>query len=166
MRRRSIAVLLSAIMLAGIGWFGRAPYTAEAVEDGTLRLSWRLRGEKLENCRPRTQAELDALPVHMRTPEICEGRLLTYRLVLQLDDEAPDTVEARPQGAKGDRPVYVLQQRRLTPGAHRVRVRFEALGGSSAPLLLDTVIHASAGAIELVTLDDAGRFVHHSGSPD
>src|SRR5690606_5782376 len=70
-----MVVVVSALATASLGWLARAPYHPPGSDTGLLRLSWRLRGEKVESCRPRTQAELDALPVHMRTPEVCEGRL-------------------------------------------------------------------------------------------
>jgi hypothetical protein len=64
-------VAVSALFLALIGWGTRADYQRATDQHALLRLSWRMRGERLENCRDRTPAELEALPVHMRTPRIC-----------------------------------------------------------------------------------------------
>ena len=172
MRRRGVMILVSALAAAGLGWLARAPYDPPGADDGLLRLSWRLRGEKVETCRPRTQAELDATPVHMRTPDVCESLLLAYVLTVQIDDAAPDSTHIRPGGARGDRPVFVLRELPLTPGRHRVRVRFMRVAPDDAPpagmpashpLETDAVVVASPGEIHLITLaSDASRLVHIS----
>ena len=158
-RQRVVLGIVTVLATAALGWGSRAPYSSPDGDRALLRLSWRMRGERIETCRPRTQAELDAVPVHMRTPEICEGHLLSYRLVVQVDDEAPDTTEIRPAGAKGDRPVYVLAEQPLTEGAHRVRVAFEVVGGTRPALTLDTMLTTEPGAIELITMDGNNRLI-------
>src|SRR5690606_16606466 len=106
--RMAAVVITTALMLVVIGWLARAPYTPRGSEDAVLRLSWRFRPVAAETCRPRTQAELDVLPVHMRTPEICESEPVVYSVVRQLDDGAADTIRVVRGGLKQDRPVYVL----------------------------------------------------------
>jgi hypothetical protein len=160
---RAAGVLaLTVVAMAGLGWGARAPWTPPGADAGLLRLSWRLRGERIERCRPRTPSELEALPVHMRTPELCEGHLVAYHLSLSVDGSVPDTATVVPGGARGDRPVFVFRERSLEPGEHRVRVELRrADGADGVPLTLDTVLTAFAGAVELVTLDPAtGRLVH------
>jgi hypothetical protein len=133
-----------------------------------LRLSWRMHGERIETCRTRSPAELEKLPVHMRTEEVCEARLVAYRLVVQIDDARPDTTHVLPGGVRGDRPLFVLREMPLAPGRHRVRVRFARedhledapLEDAPPPLVLDTVLVATAGRIDLVTLaPNTQRFV-------
>jgi hypothetical protein len=63
-----IAVSSAAMLLVGLG--SRMPYRAAHHEAALLRLSWRIRGEHSEQCRDRTQAELDALPAHMRVARV------------------------------------------------------------------------------------------------
>ena len=164
--RRGMALLLvSALATVPIGWGARAPWRFSDAEHAVLRLSWRLRGEREEHCRPRGEAELAALPVHMRTPEICESHLVVYRLVLQLDGGRPDTVRLEPAGARGDRPVFVLRDTALEPGPHRVRVWLGREDGRGGPALtLDETIEGRAGAIELVTLEGDGRRLVHRTS--
>jgi hypothetical protein len=160
---RAVAVIgASALFTVLLGWLARAPYDPPGA-GGLLRLSWRFRGERIENCRQRTQAELDALPVHMRTPEVCDGRNAAYELIVQVDDQKADTMEVKPGGARGDRPVFVLRDVPLSPGPHRVRVRFGRPGAESgeAALALDTRMQAEPNRIELITLDaDADRLLH------
>lgn len=125
---RAFTVTAVSTAIAGLIGFGtRAPYTPPARETAALRLSWRLRGEKEQHCRKRSADELARLPVHMRTPEVCTGRLITYRLVLRIDDRAPDTLLFAPAGAKGDRPIFVLHEERVTPGEHDIQIEFAPL---------------------------------------
>jgi hypothetical protein len=176
--RVTALLLVSTLATAGIGWFARAPYSTPDAANARLRLSWRLRGEKSETCRPRTQAELEALPVHMRTPEVCETRLLPYRLTVRIDEGPPDTATVLPGGVRGDRPVFVLREYILPPGEHRVSVRFtrdeDAAGtngatngeapqepAESAALAIEAAVTAQAGEIHLITVaPDGRRFVH------
>lgn len=156
-------VLVTLVATLALGWLARAPYDPPGGEHGVLRLSWRLRGERTETCRTRTAAELEALPAHMRTPEVCEARLLAYHLVQQVGDAVPDTATVVPGGVRGDRPLFVLRETPLPPGAHRVRVSLARTDGAGAPLLFDEVLAVSAGAVELITLDaEAGRLVHRT----
>jgi hypothetical protein len=163
--RRVAAVLVTAVLAVSLGWLARAPYQPPGAGDAVLRLSWRLRAPAAELCRPRTQAELEALPVHMRAPQVCERRIATYDLILQIDSMAADTARMMQGGAKGDRPLYVLRELALEPGPHRIRVRFTpshdlTAASSAAPLALDTVLHMYSGAVALVTLaPDANTFI-------
>src|SRR5690606_25638008 len=93
------------------------------------------------------------------------------------DDDVQDSLRVLPGGARGDRPVFVLRDVPLEPGPHRVRLRFErearpvdtgpvGAGGDAgaAPLVLDTVLVAAPGSIELITLAaDGTAFVVVSG---
>ncbi len=161
-------ILLAGALMLGIGWLARAPWGAAGGDEGLLRLSWRLRDTGGKVCRPRTQAELDALPVHMRTPEVCEQHGGAYRLVVRVDGQA-DTAQLVAGGVKADRPVYVFRELRLRPGMRDVHVEFRRAADAPGqpPLLLElqTVIAARAGAIELVTLEaEPARLVHRGGS--
>lgn len=160
---RALVLLVTLLATAALGWLSRAPYNPPGGEHAVLRLSWRLRGERIESCRTRTEAELAALPAHMRTPEVCEARLLSYRLVQQVGDAAPDTATVVPGGARGDRPLFVLRETPLAPGPRRVRVTLAREDGAGESLAFDQVIDAAPGVVELITLDpEAGRLVHRT----
>jgi hypothetical protein len=167
--------LLSAVAVLGIAGLTRAPYTPPGTDAALLRFSWRLSTASRENCRPRTQEELDALPVHMRTPEVCTRDASTFTLITRIDDAAPDTAHLTRGGAKGDRPLFVLQDRALEPGRHRLRVELRrdtaapgadaaarsTTGGAEGSELLatlDTTVDLVRGRVRLVTMDgDGGR---------
>ena len=175
MRTMVQRILVTAVVTAGIGWLARAPYTPPGSDTGVLRLSWRLIPDRTEHCRRRSHEELEKLPVHMRNPTVCEQERADYRLIVQIDDAAPDTTRLLPSGAHGDRPIFVLQEHDLEPGAHRVRVWFTRESGEwehereeheerrreRPGLRLDTNISARAGAVELITLDPVARQLVH-----
>jgi hypothetical protein len=149
------------LALLALGWLSRAPYTPTDTKTGLLRLSWRHRGEPAEVCRQRTPEELEALPVHMRTAEDCQRRRIEYPLVVRVDGAPPDSTRIRPEGARGDRPVYVFQERPLPPGVHDVEVIFAPRGGDGDTLLFRGPVRARAGAVELITTLPAGDSLTH-----
>lgn len=155
--RRGTAVLVVVLAALAVGALARAPMDPPGADDAMLRLSWRWRPDAAEICRPRTQAELDALPVHMRAPEVCERERLVHRLIVQLGTGTADTVRVVPGGAKGDRPVYVLRDFPVRPGSHRVRVRLIRDGVATPVLALDTLLRMEAGTVGLVTIAPDGR---------
>jgi hypothetical protein len=143
------------------------PYTAERDVGAIVRLAWRARGERVRDCRRRTPEELAKLPPHMRQEEVCEGRLLPYRLVLTLDGAPTVDRLIHGAGAREDRPLYVYEDVAVPPGAHRIAVSFTregtvpgdsaAVGGALATparLSLDTAISLGSRRILLVTYDE------------
>jgi hypothetical protein len=161
---RGIAiVLVTAAATFALGLASRAPYSERGADQSVLRLSWRLRGEKLQSCRQRSEAELEALPAHMRTPQVCTGHLISYRLVVRIDG-AVDTLIYAPAGAKGDRPIFVLHDVPLSPGRHEVEVDFNPVervpGVLEKRLQYHASVNARRGRIEMITLArDASQLV-------
>lgn len=159
-RSRILVVVCTAAIAFLLAAISRAPYTPPGADEAILRFSWRLSVPAQENCRTRTQAELDALPAHMRSPEVCTRDDADYTLITQLDEARPDTVELARGGLKGDRPLFVLEERTLPPGVARVRVdlrRESSASGTSTLASLDTVVSLEPGWVQLVTLDAEGR---------
>ena len=172
MKARLAAVAVTILVSAAIGFGSRAPYSPPGSDTSVLRLSWRLRGEKKEECRARTPEELAALPVHMRSPEVCTGHLVSYRMTLRIDDAAPIVKTFVPAGAKGDRPIFVMFDQPLTPGEHRVAIEFTPLEESEdddddddededddhdeqrVPLRFDSRVHVTPGQIVLITMSE------------
>ncbi|HEX6066189.1 MAG TPA: hypothetical protein VFZ04_18285 [Longimicrobiales bacterium] len=156
--RAILMVLVSAAFLLLIGWGSRIRLGESDVEQGLLRLSWRVRPERIESCRDRTQAELDALPVHMRTPRVCEARSTPYRLIVEIDDGRPDTTIMVGAGARQDRPIYVLRDSLLATGEHEVEVVFEREDSlRTTALRFEEDVRFSAGQIVLITLSEDGK---------
>jgi hypothetical protein len=132
-------------------------YTESAGEHAMVRLSWRAVGERIEECRQATPAELAALPPHMRRGEICEGQLAPFRLKVAIDGSSVFQGRVRPGGLREDRPAYVLQEFRVEPGPHRLSVEFEPERGegrsapSRPPWVLEAQISPAPREIVLVT---------------
>jgi hypothetical protein len=159
------AVTVGALMAVRLASF--VPYTAERDVGAVLRLAWRARGERVNECRRLTPGELARLPVHMRQEEVCEGRLLPYRLVVSVDGVPAVDRLVHGAGAREDRPLYVFEDLPLRPGPHRLAVRFTLVGaatnttGAAGPpatpprLALDTTVDLGSRRIVLVTYDDA-----------
>jgi hypothetical protein len=120
------------LVLAALGTGTRVPYTLPEAEAATLRLSWRLRGERVQECRRPGPEELARVPVHMRREEVCEGRIAPYRLRLALDGVLLEDALVTAGGARADRPLYVHRELRLAPGDYAIAVTFE-LESAAAP---------------------------------
>ena len=174
-----VAVCTTAVVLT-FAALSRAPYTPPGADAAVLRFSWRMNVAAREDCRPRTQQELDALPAHMRTPEVCTADRATYSLVIRIDATEQDTIDVVRGGVKGDRPLFVLEERRLRPGRHRVEVGLHRVTdtsdrdgrhvegrsrGDELLASLDTVLDLEAGAVQLVTLGGESRNLTVVSSP-
>jgi hypothetical protein len=123
---------LASVAILAIGAATRVPWTATPADRALLRLSWRAESETMQECRSLTEEELAELPVHMRTPEVCERRAVPYLLKVDIDGRTflDDTLHG--SGAREDRPVYVFREFALRPGTHAVDVEFFAIGAEDA----------------------------------
>ncbi|HUG39323.1 MAG TPA: hypothetical protein VMM12_02505 [Longimicrobiales bacterium] len=161
-------VVCSGAMVFALAGLSRAPYTPPGADAAILRFSWRMSVTAREDCRPRTAEELAALPAHMRTPEVCTRDRAAYSLVTRIGSAGPDTMQLTRGGVKGDRPVFVLEERTLPDGYHRVRVgllRVTESSGTEILAALDTVLRLERGRIQLVTLDADARRLTTRSSP-
>ncbi|MGE5142321.1 MAG: hypothetical protein ACM3OA_02675 [Acidobacteriota bacterium] len=155
--------LVGVLAILRIGSF--LSYIAERHPEGVVRLAWRARGEHVRECRHRSAEELAKLPPHMRQEEVCEGRVLPYRLVVLLDGTERINREVRGAGAREDRPLYVTEDLAVAPGPHRVSVSFALEGAATAAaetdahatpsrLTLDTTVTLAERRVLLVTYDE------------
>lgn len=123
--RRVAGAAVALLVVVLVAAAGRAPWLGGGPARSVLRLSWRVAAPRAEVCRELGAEELEELPVHMRREEICEGRVLPYRLRVLVDGTVRADAELRPSGAREDRPLYVFRELELEPGAHRITVTFE-----------------------------------------
>lgn len=175
--RRAAGIGLAVAATLAIGALSRAPYTADRAPHGVVRLAWRARGERVEQCRRLTPEELERLPAHMREEESCEGRVLPYRLQLSIDGALAVDELVQAAGARHDRPLYVYRELPLQTGTHAIAVVFAREGAippgkregndaTPARLALDTTVALLPRRVLLVTYDDdARRLVLLDGSP-
>lgn len=162
--RRPVGLLVALGLVAGTAFLSRVPLTLRGPDESSLRLSWRLDPVSVASCRPRTEEELARLPAHMRTPTVCSGGTLPYRLTVAVDgrERIRDTVVA--SGARADRPMYVFRELGLDPGPRALDVAYVPLPGGGvepppgAPVLgWRGTVTAVSGRVVLVTLDTTGR---------
>lgn len=156
----AVAVVVTLGGAALLGALSRVPYQADRSAHATLRLAWRTRGVRVEECRQVSAEELENLPPHMRQSEICGGRLLPYQLRVMVDGDTIFDREIRPAGAREDRPLFVFEDFPLEPGPRAVIVSFEREPldeevDAMVPvrLMLERDIDFIARRIELVTYD-------------
>ena len=125
-----------ALALAGtaaLGALSWVPYTAERVDHAVIRLAWRARGERVRQCRRLSPEELAKLPQHMRQEEVCERRILPYRLQVAVDGTPVVDELVRAGGAREDRPLFVFHELPVAPGTHTVHVTFVRQGALERP---------------------------------
>lgn len=167
---RIVGLVVVAAALAATTALSQWPWRAEPGGRSLLRISWRARGERIEDCRRATPAELAALPAHMRQEVICEDpRVAPYRLRVAVDGRPLVDSAAPGSGIPGDRPIYVFREFGLTPGLRRLEVLFERVGeaGEEADearrravpprLALDTIVNVTQRSILLVTYSPEHR---------
>jgi hypothetical protein len=153
---RALATLFLMLGLAGLS---RVPLRSGGAGEAALRFSWRLRGEEAAACRLPTADELADLPVHMRNPDACVGDLPPFELRVDVDDVTRVSRLVRPSGARGDRPLFVYDDLRVSPGPHRLSVRFGPQGEGAeggGGLALDTAIVIETGRVLLVSRSGNG----------
>jgi hypothetical protein len=168
--RRTGAVTVALATTLAIGILSQAPYTADRMEHAVVRLAWRARGQRVEECRRLTPDEIERLPAHMRQEERCEGRVLPYRLQLAIDGARVMDELVHAAGARHDRPLFVYRELAFEPGTHTILVTFTREGdipaaareeqekeGTPAQLALDTTVALLPRRVLLVTYDGDRR---------
>jgi len=163
--RAVAAVALCAALASALAFASQAPVEIEPSPDAAIRLSWRARGHPLEECRTPSPEEQAKLPVHMRQSRICERRLAPFHLEAALDGAPVIDARVTPEGARHDRPAYVLRELRVAPGTYRLSVRFASeVEDAAPPQALDLPLELAAREVALVTEDpETGRLVLRRG---
>ena len=162
--KRALALVVAVGCALGVAWLSHIPTSYAGADDALLRLSWRVDGIMVEECRARTAEELEALAPHMRTPEICTGTGADYGLRVDLDEAAIARDTVTPAGARRDRPVYVFREFELAPGRYRLTVAFDAMvppsydpGDAPVRYAWQGEVALESTDIALITLDESGR---------
>lgn len=100
-----------------------------------LGIAVRTMAGTVQDCRALSEAEMAALPQHMRRKEICETRAAPYRLEVSIDGETRLDRVYRPAGIHGDRPITVDERIGVTVGSHAVSIRFAPVDTASTDQL-------------------------------
>lgn len=163
----AVTIVLGVAVAAPSQWLLRAESNRSL-----LRLSWRTEPIRVEECRTLTEEELADVPAHMRRAEECTGYHVDYELRLSIDGRDVYVDTMAPSGLRRDRPVYVIHDEPLTPGDHRVEVRFSALvprgfvsDGAPVELVWSGSLGLAPYEIGLITLDPTGRTLVRATAP-
>lgn len=162
--KQVLQILVAAAALLLVGALSQVPFTPEKPDNALLRLSWRVRGEAVEQCRDRTPEELEKLPIHMRTPQVCTGRVSAYRLEIELDEKEYPVTELRAAGARADRPIYVFREFPIVAGEHEIEVEFYSTHSPEKRVKFERRVHAEPGEILLLTYDQQRNSLYLSRS--
>lgn len=130
--RRAAAVAAALLPMAALVWASTAPLTVQPRARSLVRLAWSARPERIENCRPRTEAELAQLPQHMRQPMVCEGQTAEYELTVRRNGQVVLQQRVHGGGLRRDRRLYVLQEIDVEPGSSAIDLSFDRVGGPSS----------------------------------
>jgi hypothetical protein len=120
---RAVGVLLAIGATVGLSRASSMPFSPHG-EQAVLRLAWTARPERIEDCRQRSDEELQKLPAHMRQSIACAGTTATYRLEVRWNDEVILQQSVRGGGLRHDRPLYLFRDIPLPPGDGTIVVQF------------------------------------------
>ena len=121
---KGLGFFVSLVLLALIGGFSNLPM-GQPEERAFLRLTWRMVGQKISQCRTPSEEEQAGTPVHMRKKQICEDTYLPYLLSVVLDGNTVSEISVSGAGLRGDRPVYIDERVELPLGVVELEVFFE-----------------------------------------
>jgi hypothetical protein len=122
--RTAAVVAVTAALAAALARASAAPLAWHETPSSRLRLSWSARPERIETCRTLSAAELAEREAHMRQRVECDGHAATYALRVTVDGQLVVESVVRGAGLRHDRPLYVLRDLPIDPGAHGVRITF------------------------------------------
>ena len=164
---RAVGVLLAIAATVGLSRASSIPFSPHG-EQAVLRLAWSARPERIEDCRQRSDEELQKLPAHMRQSMSCVGTSATYRLEVRWNDRVIAQQTIRGGGLRHDRPLYLFRDIVLPPGDATIRVAFqrvESVTGNARKteeavppsLLLERQLELKSRQVTLVTYDAERR---------
>src|SRR5690606_13105715 len=113
---RGVKAILSGIALLFLVVFiGEIPMSFNN-ESGIVRLSWRLTGQVVSDCKPIDEELMKNTPAHMRRAEVCVQKPIDYELTVFLNGEEKIREIAKAGGFHSDRPIYVTHDLYIPEG--------------------------------------------------
>jgi hypothetical protein len=161
---------LAAIGTLGMSWLSQVPIAQPGADGAELRLAWRARPERIEQCEEQSAEALAALPAHMRRPVLCEGFAASYRLEVRHNGQVLAEQHVQPGGFRRDRPLYVFRELAVPAGEADVMIRFVRVEQGTVnveagdlteavppALLYERRLHFAPGRVRLISYDPARR---------
>lgn len=156
-----LRILVGALLVGAMAWASDLPVGQDTQSAG-LRLSWRARAS-VERCRDRSAEELARLAAHLRQPRECLQVPVDYHLTVQVDDQVVADEFLRHHGVRSSRPLFVNTLVQVSPGRHRLRIRWSPqpdLDGAASSLAdegtshFDRLVDFEPAVVSLISLDD------------
>lgn len=149
----AVGIALTGLMVAG----SLVPLHLGRSEEAVLAVSFEHPGAVADRCRPTTDQELAARPVHMRKPETCTRGRQDVRLEVQVDGQLAHEGEYPPGGFWGDGPSIAVVELRPGEGPHRVEVMLDD-GGDGGGYRDGREVVLAPGRRSVVIFDRSGGF--------
>lgn len=123
--------------------------------EALVKLSLSHAGQRVEECRRLSRAELEALSPNMRNPMKCARERWPVTVTLWLDDAKLYETTATPSGLSDDGPSVIYQTFPVPAGQHRLRVRLLDSGADTAvPFESTTTLDLVAGQVLAIGFDE------------
>ncbi len=117
-------VIAYALFAVVVGHFATQPaYTHLQPGEALIKLSFSHAGAHKEECRRRTQEELERLPPNMRRPLDCNRERVPLLIELEMDGKIIYRDSLPPSGLSGDGASTAYKKFRVSTGAHRIVAR-------------------------------------------
>ncbi|MEB2344948.1 MAG: hydrogenase iron-sulfur subunit [Deltaproteobacteria bacterium] len=156
------ATVLGLAVAAVLGTVADLGYAAPGIDGSELVVSFKHPGAVSEHCRTLSPEELEALPVHMRRPEVCDRARADVRLHVSVDGKPVLDGRYPPSGIWGDGNSVAVEHIPMTPGEHHVTV---AIGDTHDPeawaFQIEETLGFGENARRVLTFDRLAGFRWH-----
>ena len=163
---RSIALQVPAYaaFAAFVGYFSAAPeYRHLEPDRAVVKLSLRHAGERKEECRERSEAELAKLAPNMRAKQDCPRERSDVRVEIEMDGKVLYRIVAPPTGLRKDLPSTVYRRLEIPAGTHSFKARLaDAPGGEFRHNAETTVTLAPGRVLVIDFVGSSGGFQFRS----
>ena len=124
MKRLAMQVFFYGIGMLLIGYLSANPlYRHQHPDTALIRLSFSHAGERREDCRQLSPAEIAALPPNMRRPTQCKRARVDLAVELEMDGLRLFQGRLPPSGLAGDGASTVYRRFVVSPGRHALTAR-------------------------------------------
>ncbi|MCB1851376.1 MAG: hypothetical protein KDI83_11485 [Gammaproteobacteria bacterium] len=112
-------------LFMGLVWYFSfsPPYVRLAADEAMISLALSHAGKPVQECRRKSQEELNKLPPNMRVLEECPRERSPVRIEVLVDDQAVIDERINPPGLYRDQGVDVYHSVKVPVGDHRLEVR-------------------------------------------
>jgi hypothetical protein len=127
-------------------------------DEAVVSLTFSHAGQRIEECRQLTQAELDELPPNMRMATQCQRERHPVQVIFKADGETLYQESLKPSGVWSDGESTVYGRFPLKQGSRRLYIGMNDSGGAAEPdYELETTLVLERGQHVVVEFDHGLR---------